>query len=176
GACLRADRCSTGATLGIPARHTGLRFLRRNLPPTASTRQSRQRSALGRIFAQDGVSKEFPYWYTADRRPDYAFISEGQEHRIHVDAQRAIFAGGDFMFCLLRNAQMTLHGMLNQNTRRIDLVFPAQAIWAADIWGPDDKRPYPAPMVLLTTFFARRANDTRAFEEVVVPFLDRLTL
>jgi len=71
---------------------------------------------------------------------------------------------------------MTLHGMLNQNTRRIDLVFPAQAIWAADIWGPDDKRPYPAPMVLLTTFFARRANDTRAFEEVVVPFLDRLTL
>ena len=70
------------------------------------------------------VSKEFPYWYTADRRPDYAFISEGQEHRIHVDAQRVIFAGGDFMFCLLRNAQMTLHGMLNQNARRIDLVFP----------------------------------------------------
>ena len=70
---------------------------------------------------------------------------------------------------------MTLHGMVTQNAR-IDFVFPAQAIWAADIWGPDDKRPYPAPMVLLTTFFARRANDTQAYNEVVVPFLDRLTM
>jgi len=122
------------------------------------------------------VSKQYPDWYTADRHPDYALISEGQEHQVHVDAQRVMFAGGDFMFCLLRNAQVTLHGMVQQNAQRIDFVFPAQAIWAADIWGPDDKRPYPAPMVLLTTFFARRANDTGAYNEVVVPFLDRLTM
>lgn len=121
------------------------------------------------------VSKEYPDWYTADRRPDYAFVSEGQEHQLHVDAQRVMFAGGDFMFCLLRNAQMTLHGMVTQRAERIDFVFPAQAVWAADIWGPDSKRPYPAPMVLLTTLFARRANDTKAYDEVVVPFLDRLT-
>src|SRR5262249_52947818 len=55
------------------------------------------------------VSNQYPDWYTADRRPDYAFISEGQEHQIYVDAQRVMFAGGDFMFCLLRNAQMTLY-------------------------------------------------------------------
>lgn len=121
------------------------------------------------------VSKAYPHWYTADRRPDYAFISEGQEHQVHVDAQRVMFAGGDFMFCLLRNAQMTLHGMAKQGTRRIDFVFPAQAVWAADIWGPDDKRPYPAPMVLLTALLGRRASDTEAYEEVVVPFLGRLT-
>jgi hypothetical protein len=90
-------------------------------------------------------------------------LGEGQEHQIDVRAQRAIFAGGDFMFCLLRNAQMTLHGMVKQDAPRIDFVFPAQAIWAADIWGPDDKRPYPAPMVLLTALFGRRANDTEAW-------------
>ena len=121
------------------------------------------------------VSKEYPNWYTADRHPHYAIISEGQEHKIRVDAQRVIFAGGDFMFCTLRNVQMTLHGMLKQNdARRIDFVFPAQAIWVEDIWGPGDKRPYPAPMVLLTTLFARRANDAQAYGEVVVPFLDRV--
>src|SRR5262245_23058202 len=32
------------------------------------------------------VSNEYPNWYTADRQPDYAFVSEGQEHEIHVDA------------------------------------------------------------------------------------------
>jgi hypothetical protein len=122
------------------------------------------------------VSKEYPDWYTADHLPDYAFISEGQEHQIHVDAQRVTFAGGDFMFCLLRNAQMTLHGMVAHNAQRIDFIFPAQAIWAADIWGPDEKRRYPAPMVLLTTLFGDRANDTQACSEVVLPFLDRLTM
>ncbi len=122
------------------------------------------------------VSQEYPDWYTADRRPDYAFITEGQEHQIHVDARRVTFAGGDFMFCLLRNAQMTLHGMVSHDARRVEFVFPAQAIWAADIWGPDAKRPYPAPMVLLNTFFSRRANDAQAYNDVVVPFLDRLTM
>jgi hypothetical protein len=123
------------------------------------------------------VSEEYPDWYTADRHPDLTIISEGQEHQIRVDAQRVIFAGGDFMFCLLRNAQMTLHGMVkNDGARRIDFVFPARAIWAADIWGPGEKRPYPAPMVLLTTLFARRADDAQAYNEVVVPFLDRLTM
>jgi hypothetical protein len=121
------------------------------------------------------VSDDFPDWYTADRRPDYAFITEGQEHEIHVDARRVTFAGGDFMFCLLRNAQMTLHGMVLHDARRVEFVFPAQAIWAADIWSTDVKRPYPAPMTLLRTLFARSASDARAYEEVVVPFLDRLT-
>ena len=122
------------------------------------------------------VSKEYPDWYTADRRPEYAFITEGQEHQIHVAAQRVTFAGGDFMFCLLRNAQMTLHGMVTHDAQHIEFVFPAQAIWAADIWGPDERLAYPAPMVLLNAFFARRANDLQAYNEVVVPFLDRLTM
>ena len=121
------------------------------------------------------VSKEYPDWYTADRHPDYAIISEGQEHEIRVDAQRVLFTGGDFMFCVLRNVQMTLHGMVKHNVaRRINFVFPAQAIWVADIWGPGDKRPYPAPMVLLSTLFARRADDAQAYDEVVVPFLNRV--
>ncbi len=61
-------------------------------------------------------------------------------------------------------------------SQHINFVFPAQAIWAADIWGSDEKRPYPAPMVLLTTLLARRANDPQAYKEIVVPFLDRLTM
>jgi hypothetical protein len=121
------------------------------------------------------VSEEYPHWYTADRHPDYAIISEGQEHGIRVDAQRVMFAGGSFMFCLLRNAQMTLHGMITgYGPRRVHFVFPAQAIWVEDIWGPTAKRPYPAPMLLLTTSFARRAGDAHAYDDVVVPFLDRL--
>jgi hypothetical protein len=121
------------------------------------------------------VSEEYPDWYTTDRRPELAIISEGQEHQIRVKAQRVLFTGGDFMFCLLRNVQMTLHGMIKNNvTRRINFVFPAQAIWAADIWGPGEKRQYPAPMVLLSALFARRADDTQAYDEVVLPFLNRM--
>jgi len=119
------------------------------------------------------VSQEYPDWYTADRHPDYAIISEGQEHQIRVEAQRIVFAGGGFMFCFVRNAQMTLHSMLKHNVApRIHFVFPAQAIWR----GPADARPYPAPMALLTTSFARCANDARAYDEVVVPFLDRMIM
>ena len=121
------------------------------------------------------ISREYPNWYTTDRRPDYAIISEGQEHDIRVVAQRVTFTGGSFMFCLLRNVQMTLHGMLKENkARRIRFVFPAQAIWVEDIWGRGDKRPYPAPMVLLTTLFAGRSSDVNAYNDVVVPFLDRM--
>jgi hypothetical protein len=121
------------------------------------------------------VSQEYPDWYTADRHPDYAIITEGQEHRTRVDAERVTFAGGSFMFCLLRNVQMTLHGMLKEaGERRIDFVFPADGIWVEDMWGPGDKRPYPAPMVLLTTLFGRRSGDEQAYREVVVPFLDRV--
>jgi hypothetical protein len=117
------------------------------------------------------VSAEYPNWYTADRRPDYAIISEGQEHQIRVEAQRVIFAGGGFMACTLRNAQMTLHSMIKHNVgRRIHFVFPAQAIWR----GPADGKPYPAAMVLLSAWFARCANDGQAYEQVVVPFLDRM--
>jgi len=120
------------------------------------------------------VSEEYPDWYTADRRPDYAIVSEGQEHAIHVDAERVVFAGGGFTFCTLRNAQMTLHGMATHGARRVHFVFPAQAIWEPDVLGPGEKRPYPAPMVLLATLFARRADDERAYDEIVVPFLERL--
>jgi hypothetical protein len=121
------------------------------------------------------VSQEYPDWYTDDRHPDYAIISEGQEHEIRVDAERVTFVGGSFMFCLLRNVQMTLHGMAKDTgARRVAFVFPAQAIWVEDLWGPGDKQPYPAPMLLLTTLFARRPDDARAYDEVVVPFLDRV--
>ena len=121
------------------------------------------------------VSMEYPHWYTTDRHPDYAIISEGQEHRIRIDAERVVFTGGSFMFCLLRNAQMTLHGMATHDAaQRITFVFPARAIWVEDLWGPADKRPFPAPMLLLTTLFARREDDAHAYAEVVVPFLDRL--
>jgi hypothetical protein len=121
------------------------------------------------------VSQEYPDWYTADRHPDYAIVTEGQEHQIRVDAERVTFAGGSFMFCLLRNAQMTLHGMLDGHAaRRIHFVFPAEAIWVEDIWGPGSKRPYPAPMLLLKSLFARRGSDARAYEEILVPFMDRM--
>jgi len=117
------------------------------------------------------VSKEYPNWYTADRHPDYAIISEGQEHQIRMDAQRIVFAGGGFMACTLRNAQMTLHSMIKHDmARRIHFAFPAQAIWRA----PVDGQPYPAPMVLLSAWFAHYANDAQAYDQVVIPFLDRM--
>jgi hypothetical protein len=119
------------------------------------------------------VSQEYPDWYAADRHPDYAIISEGQEHQIRVEAESVVFTGGGFMFCLARNAQMTLHSMVKNNVAsHIHFVFPAQAIWR----GPADKEPYPAPMVLLSTSFARRGNDAQAYDEVVVPFLDRMIM
>jgi hypothetical protein len=120
------------------------------------------------------VSQEYPNWYTADRKPDYAIFSEGQEHEIRVGAERVVFTGGDFMYCTLRNTQMTLHGMVQRDgEERIEFVFPADAIWMADIQGTD-KRNYPAPMILLSTFFARYADDDLAYEAVVVPFLDHV--
>jgi hypothetical protein len=36
------------------------------------------------------VSKEYPDWYTADRHPDYAIISEGQEHQIRVSRSKNV--------------------------------------------------------------------------------------
>jgi hypothetical protein len=33
----------------------------------------------------------------------------------------------------MRNAQMTLHGIVTHDAQRVEFVFPAQAIWAADI-------------------------------------------
>jgi len=121
------------------------------------------------------ISKEYPDWYTADRHPDYAVISEGQEHQVRVDAERVIFAGGSFMFCLLRNAQMTFHAMAKENrARHVNFIFPPEAIWVEDIWGPGEKRPYPASMILLKTLFGRYGGDAQAYDELVVPFLDRL--
>jgi hypothetical protein len=120
------------------------------------------------------VSQEYPNWYTSDRQPDYAIISEGQEHDILIEAQRVIFTGGSFMFCTPRNVQMTLHGMVRHGAHQINFVFPAEAIWVEDIWGPGEKRNYPAPMVRAATFFARRASDPQRYNEVVVPFLSRV--
>jgi len=46
--------------------------------------------------------------------------------------------------------------------------------WGEDLWGPGEKRPYPASMILLETSFARRVDDAHAYQEVVVPFLERV--
>jgi len=120
------------------------------------------------------VSAQYPDWYTEDRQPDYAIITEGQEHETRVDADKVTFTGGDFMFCTLRNVQMTLHTLLkNDPPERINFAFAADAIWYEDVWGPGAKRWYPAPMVLLSTIFARRANDEQRYDEVVLPFLNR---
>ena len=121
------------------------------------------------------VSQEYPYWYTEDRTPDLAIVSEGQEHRIVVDAERIVFSGGGFMFCVLRNAQMTLHGMLQAGNRnRIHFAFPADAIWAVDMFTPGRFRPYPAPMSLLDRLLSARPTEQSRYEQVVVSFLEQL--
>ena len=121
------------------------------------------------------VSEDYPYWYTDDRQPDLAIVSEGQEHEILVDAGRVVFTGGDFMFCTPRNAQMTLHGMLKAaNRERINLVFATDAIWAVDIFAPGRSRPYPAPMALADHLLSEHPSYQDRYEQVVVPFLKRL--
>lgn len=117
------------------------------------------------------VSQDYPFWYTEDRQPDLAVVSEGQEHQIVVDAERVVFSGGDFIFCTLRNAQMTLHGMLKAGDReRVHFVFPADAIWT----GYGDPREYPAPMTLLDRRMSERSSAQERYEQLVAPFLDRL--
>ena len=37
------------------------------------------------------VSEDYPFWYTEDRQPDLAIVSEGQEHQIVVDAGLVVF-------------------------------------------------------------------------------------
>jgi len=70
---------------------------------------------------------------------------------------------------------MTLHAMVKENrARHVNFIFPAEAIWVEDIWGPGEKRPYPASMILLKTLFGRYGGDAQAYDELVVPFLDRL--
>ncbi len=121
------------------------------------------------------VSDEYPFWYTDDRQPDLAVVTEGQEHEILVDAARIVFTGGDFMFCTVRNAQMTLHGMLQAaNRKRIHFVFPTDAIWAVDIFTPGRFHPYPAPMVLVDHLMSEQPSEQTRYEQVVVPFLERL--
>ena len=121
------------------------------------------------------VSQEYPYWYADDRRPDLAVVSEGQEHEIVVDAERIVFSGGDFMTCTLRNAQMTLHGMIRAGERdRIHFVFPADAIWTIDRFTPGRLRQYPAPMEPLSRLVAERSSDEERYEQLAVPFLDLL--
>jgi hypothetical protein len=121
------------------------------------------------------VSKEYPDWYTSDRKPDYAFVSEGQEHGIHFVSARVTFTGGSFMMCVLRNVQMTLHGMLKHDARQIQFVFPAEAIWVEDL-DRGERQWYPQPPVILTTLFDRRKDDTQRYEQIVVPFLNRMVM
>jgi hypothetical protein len=117
------------------------------------------------------VSQDYPFWYTEDRQPDLAVVSEGQEHQIVVDAERVVFSGGDFMVCTLRNVQMTLHGMLEAGDReRVHFVFPADAIWTG--YGIPQK--YPAPMTSLDHLMSERSSARERYEELVVPFLDRV--
>lgn len=121
------------------------------------------------------VSDDYPYWYTDDRQPDLAIVSEGQEHEILVDAERVVFTGGDFMFCTPRNAQMTLHGMLKAaNRKRVRFVFATDAIWAVDIFAPARYRPYPAPMALVDHLLLEHPSYQDRYEQVIVPFLQRL--
>lgn len=117
------------------------------------------------------VSQDYPFWYTEDRQPDLAVVSEGQEHQIVVDAERVVFSGGDFMVCTLRNVQMTLHGMLKAGDReRVHFVFPADAIWT----GYGNPQKYPAPMTSLDRLMSKRSSARERYEQLVVPFLDRL--
>ncbi len=121
------------------------------------------------------VSEEYPHWYTEDREPDLAIVSEGQEHTIVVDAERIVFSGGDFLICTLRNAQMTLHGMLKAAKRdRIHFVLATDAIWAVDRFTPGHPRPYPAPMALVERLLLERSSERQRYEQVVIPFLDAL--
>ncbi len=121
------------------------------------------------------VSEEYPDWYTEDRQPDLAVVSEGGEHDILIDADRVVFTGGCFMFCLLRNVQSTLHELIRARTRdELHFVFPAAAIWMEDNWGPGPPRPYPAPMLRLGSLWAKSDSDLQRYEAVVIPFLDRL--
>ena len=79
------------------------------------------------------------------------------------------------MFCTVRNAQMTLHGMLNAaNRNRIHFVLATDAIWAVDIFAPGRYRKYPAPMALLENLMAEHPSRQEQYEQVVVPFMDRL--
>ena len=134
----------------------------------------REFKARGRAVAYF-MSEEYPNWYAEDREPDFAIISEGQEHQIRVDADRVVLTGGDFMLCLLRNAQMTLHGMVQDERReRIHFVFPGGAIWIGDVWGPGEERGYPRPMVLLSALLRRWGGEEAAYDGILVPFLDRL--
>ena len=115
------------------------------------------------------VSEEYPNWYTEDREPSLAIISEGQEHDILVDADRVVFTGGSFPGCIRRNVQMTLHGMIRAGTRdELHFIFPIEAIWT-----PDERREYPAPMVLLGSLW-ESSSDSERYDAFVVPFLDRL--
>ena len=116
------------------------------------------------------VSREYPNWYAEDRRPTHAIVTEGGDHRLSVAARRVFFTGGDVRYCLLRNAQFTLHRMLKETgVRSIHFVFPSEAIWTAAL----DKA-YPAPMVTLEELLDRQDSREAAYERVLVPIVEKL--
>jgi hypothetical protein len=58
GACLSAERHSTGARLAIVRRHTGLRFRRQSILRRLRQGSVALRSGLGRVFALDGLRSQ----------------------------------------------------------------------------------------------------------------------
>ncbi len=80
------------------------------------------------------------------------------------------------MYCLLRNAQMTLHGMTRAATHdELHFIFPAEAIWTGIRIPGKFEGDYPAaPMVLLSSVVGHYASRQEQYDEIVVPFLDRL--
>jgi hypothetical protein len=116
------------------------------------------------------VSAAYPDWYTEDRRPTFAVLSEGQEHSLRIDVDRVIFTGGDFEFCTLRNAQFTLHSLLKQAPRAdIRFIFPEDAIW---VGAPG--APYPAPMITLLQRLDLAGGVEAQYDYVAGRFLLRL--
>lgn len=95
-ACLSGGGLSMGARLGILRRPTSARFLRRKRPPTASIRQCSLSSALGWVFAQDGVfgtpkteagCRRIPLSQTA-----WLLLDAWKQHAKRNDAEGLIFA------------------------------------------------------------------------------------
>lgn len=116
------------------------------------------------------VSATYPNWYTSDREPTYAVLSEGQEHDLAIESGEVVFTGGDFAFCTLRNVQFVLHRKLREGGKDpIRLLFPVDAIWTGG-----KGRPYPAPMVTLRARLDQAGSSERAYDEVITGFLDHL--
>jgi hypothetical protein len=116
------------------------------------------------------VSTEYPNWYLADRRPDYAVASDDGRHAMRVDARRYVFAGGNFYWCLAANVRSVLEHLLEKpGPWRVELVFPMDAIYDGQ-----PGKPYPAAMTTLAALFEGQVGAQAAYELLVVGFLKKL--